>query len=129
MPRLYLLVMLPPFLHQIEVLEIFELDLAFDPVRKLRIRDKLLHGANAKVSDGSQPPVTLNLSLSESAGSRSLDRLVELSRYAASARLVLQQHRSAASCPHPTRIVVYEKHQTFINYRQQPKALPHRTRF
>jgi hypothetical protein len=28
--------------------------------------------SNAKVSDGSQPPMTLNLSLSESAGSRSL---------------------------------------------------------
>src|SRR5947207_8723465 len=31
---------------------------------------------NAKVSDGSQPPMTLNSSLSESAGSRSLHRLV-----------------------------------------------------
>jgi hypothetical protein len=31
---------------------------------------------NAKVSDGSQPPMTLNSSLGESAGSRSLDRLV-----------------------------------------------------
>ncbi len=37
-----------------------------------------VNSANAKVSDGSQPPVTLNLSLSESAGSRSLDRLVRL---------------------------------------------------
>ena len=27
-----------------------------------------------KVSDGSQPPITFDLSLSESAGSRSLDR-------------------------------------------------------
>jgi hypothetical protein len=34
---------------------------------------------NAKVSDGSQPPPTLNLFLSESAGSRSLHRLVRLS--------------------------------------------------
>jgi hypothetical protein len=32
--------------------------------------------ANAKVSDGSQPPTTFDLSLSESAGSRSLHRLV-----------------------------------------------------
>jgi hypothetical protein len=31
---------------------------------------------NAKVSDGSQPPMTFDLSLRESAGSRSLDRLV-----------------------------------------------------
>ena len=31
---------------------------------------------NAKVSDGSQPPLTFDLSLSESAGSRSLDRFV-----------------------------------------------------
>ena len=31
---------------------------------------------NAKVSDGSQPPLTFDLSLSETAGSRSLDRLV-----------------------------------------------------
>ena len=31
-----------------------------------------------KVSDGSQPPMTFDLSLSESAGSRSLDRLVGL---------------------------------------------------
>jgi hypothetical protein len=31
---------------------------------------------NGKVSDGSQPPMTFDLSLSESAGSRSLDRLV-----------------------------------------------------
>ena len=31
---------------------------------------------NEKVSDRSQPPMTLNLSLSESAGSRSLRRLV-----------------------------------------------------
>lgn len=42
--------------------------------------DGLFHGAvkrpNAKVSDRSQPPVTLNLSLSEPAGSGSLDRLV-----------------------------------------------------
>jgi len=38
---------------------------------------------NAKVSDGSQPPMTFDLSLSESAGSRSLDRLVERSRWAA----------------------------------------------
>ena len=38
-----------------------------------------LHGAkwpNAKVSDGSQPPMTFDLPLSETAGSRSLDRLV-----------------------------------------------------
>ena len=34
-----------------------------------------------KVSDGSQPPMTFDLSLSESAGSRSLDRLVRLSRH------------------------------------------------
>ena len=33
---------------------------------------------NAKVSDGSQPPVTLDSSLSETAGSRSLHRLVGL---------------------------------------------------
>jgi len=32
--------------------------------------------SNEKVSDGSQPPVTFDLSLSESAGSRSLHRLV-----------------------------------------------------
>jgi hypothetical protein len=32
--------------------------------------------SNAKVSDASQPPVTFDLSLSESAGSRSLYRLV-----------------------------------------------------
>ena len=31
---------------------------------------------NAKVSDGSQPPLTFDLSLSETAGSRSLDHLV-----------------------------------------------------
>ena len=31
---------------------------------------------NAKVSDGSQPPMTFGLSLSETAGSRSLDRRV-----------------------------------------------------
>ena len=31
---------------------------------------------NAKVSDGSQPPMTLYMSLRESAGSRSLDSLV-----------------------------------------------------
>ena len=31
---------------------------------------------NVKVSDGSQPPMTFHLSLSESAGSRSLDRFV-----------------------------------------------------
>ena len=40
---------------------------------------RLLFGSgafNAKVSDGSQPPVTLYSSLSESAGSRSLHRLV-----------------------------------------------------
>lgn len=31
---------------------------------------------NVQVSDGSQPPMTFDLCLSESAGSRSLDRLV-----------------------------------------------------
>jgi hypothetical protein len=35
---------------------------------------------DAKVSDGSQPPMALNSSLSESAGPHSLDRLGELSR-------------------------------------------------
>jgi hypothetical protein len=34
--------------------------------------------SNVKVSDGSQPPMALNLPLSESAGSRSLHRLVLL---------------------------------------------------
>jgi hypothetical protein len=38
-------------------------------------RWKLATWPNAKVSDGSQPPMTLNSSLSESAGSRSLDRM------------------------------------------------------
>ena len=33
---------------------------------------------NVKVSDGSQPPLTFGLSLSESAGSRSLHRLLDL---------------------------------------------------
>ena len=37
---------------------------------------------NAKVSDGSQPPMTFDLSLSESAGSRSLHRLVRCSLHA-----------------------------------------------
>ena len=32
--------------------------------------------SNEKVSDGSQPPMAFDLSLSESAGSRSLDRLL-----------------------------------------------------
>ena len=36
------------------------------------------HTPNAKVSDGSQPPMMFDLSLSETAGSRSLDRLVRL---------------------------------------------------
>ncbi len=35
---------------------------------------------NGKVSDGSQPPMTFDLSLSESAGSRSLHRRVRLFR-------------------------------------------------
>jgi hypothetical protein len=34
---------------------------------------------NGKVSDGSQPPMALDLSASETAGSRSLDRLVRIS--------------------------------------------------
>jgi hypothetical protein len=38
--------------------------------------DMLQVTANAKVSDGSQSPLVLNLSPSESAGSGSLDRLV-----------------------------------------------------
>ena len=38
---------------------------------------------NAKVSDRSQAPLMFDLSLSESAGSGSLDRMVELSRCAA----------------------------------------------
>jgi hypothetical protein len=46
--------------------------------------------ANDKVSDGSQPPVTLDLSLSESAGSRSLDRLVRHSMPSNSVLSVLQ---------------------------------------
>jgi hypothetical protein len=37
---------------------------------------------NAKVSDGSQPPMTMNLSVSETAGPRSLHRLVERSHCA-----------------------------------------------
>ena len=41
---------------------------------------------NGKVSDGSQPPLTLDLSLSESAGSRSLDRLVRLCVFEQSSR-------------------------------------------
>jgi len=42
------------------------------------IVDRMTRGLkpNAKVSDGSQPPLMLDLSLSESAGSRSLHRLV-----------------------------------------------------
>jgi len=36
--------------------------------------------ANAQVSDGSQPPITLNSSPSEPAGSRSLNRLVRFSQ-------------------------------------------------
>lgn len=48
--------------------------------RALFIMDKvsgswLLHLMPQKVSDGSQPPTALNLSLSESAGSHSLHRL------------------------------------------------------
>ena len=38
---------------------------------------------NGEVSDGNQPPMTFHLSLNESVGSRSLDRFVERSRYAA----------------------------------------------
>jgi len=36
----------------------------------------ILSPFNAEVSDGSQPPMTFDLSLGESAGSRSLNRLV-----------------------------------------------------
>jgi hypothetical protein len=34
---------------------------------------------NVKVSDGSQPPLTIDLSLSETAGSRSMERQVRRS--------------------------------------------------
>ena len=47
-------------------------------VRVMMLADRLKHPPNAKVSDGSQPPMTFDLSLSESAGSRSLHRLVRL---------------------------------------------------
>ena len=40
------------------------------------VSHKIATPPNAKVSDGSQPPVTFDLSLSETAGSRSLHRLV-----------------------------------------------------
>jgi hypothetical protein len=48
---------------------------------------------NAQVSDGSQPPTTFDLALSESAGSRSLHRLVRLG----SLRIALQRSRSLLS--------------------------------
>ncbi len=47
--------------------------------RKSMSHDIIAIPPNAKVSDGSQPPMTLNLSLSETAGSRSLHRLVRSS--------------------------------------------------
>jgi hypothetical protein len=59
-------------------------------------------GPTQKVSDGSQPPMTFDLSLSESAGSRSLDRLVRSSLYldAASAydneAIILHSHSTEA---------------------------------
>ena len=42
------------------------------------IRVHILQDSKAKAGDGSQPPVAFDVSLSESAGSRSLDRLVSL---------------------------------------------------
>jgi hypothetical protein len=42
----------------------------------MSLRTGFIFMPNAKVSDGSQPPMTFDLSLSESAGSRSLHRLV-----------------------------------------------------
>ena len=44
---------------------------------RLQYVENLAHAplSNAKVSDGSQPPMTFDLSLSESAGSHSLHRL------------------------------------------------------
>jgi len=59
-----------------------EMEAAETKITRL-IRMHRLEKPNAKVSDGSQPPMAFDLSLSESAGSRSLDRLVELSRFAA----------------------------------------------
>src|SRR5206468_619592 len=41
-----------------------------------RIHANVRSAANDEVSDGSQPPMTFDLSLRESAGSRSLDRFV-----------------------------------------------------
>jgi hypothetical protein len=46
---------------------------------KAVFRDCGFRAINVKVSDGGEPPLTLYLSLSESAGSRSLDRRVRLS--------------------------------------------------
>ena len=42
------------------------------------IHGKRILSPNAKVSDGSQPPMMFNLSLSETAGFRSLHRLVRI---------------------------------------------------
>jgi hypothetical protein len=47
-----------------------------DQIQSVWVWAFVLMSPNVKVSDGSQPPVALDLSLSESAGSRSLDRRV-----------------------------------------------------
>jgi hypothetical protein len=51
---------------------------------------------NGEVSDGNQPPMTFHLSLNESVGSRSLDRFVERSRYAACKTGLLRLRTSRA---------------------------------
>src|SRR5439155_20796186 len=64
---------------------------------------------NAKVSDGSQPPLTFGLSLSQPAGSRSLHRLVRPSNcalgaesaQAVRARRMLKPAVEARHRPHP----------------------------
>jgi len=82
-----------------------------------------VHASNeTKMSDGGRERASLGVEVSKSSSKvertavrRSLHRMVELSRYAASVvlRLVPQQHRRAASWGHPISIVVHEKHQSF----------------
>lgn len=62
-----------------------------------RPRSSLQHLPNDEVSGGSQPPVALDLSLSESAGSRSLDRRVGRSPAAPDHSSLARPHATTSS--------------------------------
>ena len=91
----------------------------------IKVHQDLSSGGHRKEQAISKTKGGLNIQAQRRRPRRRLQRLVELSRYAAMIVVRASFHLEAASSAQTTIMAVYEKHQLFTHQQHQPSSPEH----